>query len=262
MNSWIIFGGAFIVTILILGAFRAIRARVIAKKAGIVKTCVSASLVIPIVFSALFVFYGFNRLNESKKYARMANQYEMILRNSNYGYSGNGYQQAAEKLEKTSVFNTDNISHNIKVCRDNAKALKSYAVFLFALAFSELIAASGSVWYITEYGIVLMNFKYPEPFYAVVEGKRIVLHYTARVQNFGTVKSFKATPENMQLFAQFMAQGAPQYPVNPQYPQYPVDPHFPQAPQYPVNSPYQQKPQVQQPQNPNDQSNQNYPPQF
>ena len=268
MNSWIIFSIAFIATILILGVFRAIRAHKIARRAGILKVCVSTSLIIPVVFSAAFVFYGINRLSESEKYTLAANRYEMLLRTANGGYGvngGNGYQQAAVKTETlSSPFDTSRISNDIRVYRENARTLKAYAIFLFALAFSELIAASSAVWYITEYGVVLVNFKYPEPIYAVQNGNRIVIHYTARVQNFGRVKSFKATPKNLEIFSRFMVQGAPQgvqYPINPQYPQYPIDPHFPQAPQYPQNNQYpqyQQIPQVQQPpQAPNDPNNQN-----
>lgn len=246
MNYYIIFATAMLVTSSVMFAFRAIRARVIAGRARILKVCVSSALIYQLVFCAAFVVFGINRLAESEKDLRAMRQYEMILSAANYG-NENGYQLAAMKTEpQSSTQNTERIErilNNIKILKERSRVLKQLAAFLFLGAFSDLVIAATAFWYITEAGVVMVNFKAPEPFYAVLNGNKIEISYMARLVNSTKVKSFKATPKNLEIFGRFMVQEYQQYPQYPAYPQNPQYPQYQQLPQAAQIPPDQQNPQ-------------------
>lgn len=244
--GWIWFCSVMISVFSGFAVFKAVRARIIAGRAGILKVCVNGYvLILQLVFCGLFIFYGFGRLNESEKYFRAARSYEMLLDGWDKVH-GSEYQQAAMKTETVSAENIGKIRNNIEACRKNGRALKAYAIFLFALSFSELVLTPTACWYITQSGVVLGNFKTPEPIYAVLNGDKIDINYTAQLVNVRKLQSFKATPKNLEVFGRFMIQSYPQYPQNVQLPpnmQFPRYPQAPQNPQMPQSMPYAQYPQ-------------------
>lgn len=252
MDSWILFCFGTMIASVIMIVVKVIRARVIAGRAGILKVCVNwVSLIIQLAACVVFVFFGVNRYSQAEKLLRAARQNEMIAGRLN-GINDGDYYHAAMKTEnRQASLNTDQIQSNIIALRKNSRAYKAFSFFCFTLAFSELLFSTSAFWYITNAGVVLVNFKMPEPFYASLNGDKIDINYMARLANVNKVKSFKATPKNMEIFGRFIAQGYPQYP------QYPPNQ---QIPQYPQNMPYAQYPQQyqqfpQKPQPPQDPQN-------
>lgn len=251
MNSWHLFCLGVMIVSAVMVVFKAIRARVIAGRAGILKVCVNwVPLIIQLAACVIFVILGVNRYAQAEKQLRAARSYEAIAGRLN-GTIGGNYQQAAMKPEaRFTSMNTDQIRNNIDKLRANSRALKSLSMLSFTLAGSELLFSACTFWYVTNAGVVLVNFKMPEPFYAVMNGNKIDINYIARLANFKKVKSFKATPKNMEIFGRFMVQGYQQYPQYPQSPQDPQNVQYPQSPQMPQ---VQQYPQIQQ--NPQDPQN-------
>lgn len=248
MDAVIWFCIGSIIAVTGISAYKAIRKRIIAGRAGILKVCVSwVSLILQLATCGLFLFFGIGRLNDAEKYFRSARTYEALLDTWDK-VNGSGYQQAALKTETVSPESIGKIRNAIETYRKNGKALKAYAMFLFTVSFSDLVLASTAFWYITEAGVVLGNFKTPEPIYAVLNGEKIDINYTAQLVNVKKLQSFKATPKNLEVFGRFMVQSYPQYPQNVQYPQ---NPQYPQITQYPQNVQYPQAPQYPQiPQSP------------
>lgn len=234
---WFFIGA--IIAFTVIGTYKAIHKRIVAGRAGILKVCVSSvTLILQLVISGVFLYLGIDMLDKSERYFRAARSYETIM-NRLDGLTGSGYQQASMKTETfTSSANPERIRNNIEACRHNGRLLKGYAIFLFIASFSDLVLASTAFWYITEAGVVLGNFKKPEPIYAVLNGEKIDINYTAQLVNVKKLKSFKATPKNLEVFGRFMVQS---YPQNVQYPQ---DPTYPQIQQYPQNVHYPQIPQI------------------
>lgn len=223
------------------GLFRAVRARVIAGRAGIVKVCVHwVVLAIQVIFGAVLLFFGINRYLQAEKYLRAARSYEAISgRLDGFSDYNGGYLQAAMKPEAFNSKSPDSIRNNIETLRRAAEAMKRYSAFLIVISASEFLLIGTSFWYITEAGVVLMNFKVPEPFYASLNGDKIVINYTARLANVNKVKTFKATPKNLAVFGRFIVweqEQNPQPPQNMPYVRYPQFPQSPQQPQIPQNT--------------------------
>lgn len=223
---------------------KVIRARVIAGRAGILKVCVNwVPLVIQLVACVIFVIFGVNRYSQAEKQLRAARNAETIAGRLDGVTGGGNYQQASIKPETlVPSANANSLWDTAEKLRANSKALKAFSFFCFTLAGSELLFLTTSFWYVTNAGVVQVNFKIPEPFYAVLNGNKIDINYTARMANIKKVKSFKATPKNMEIFGRFLVQGYPQYPQNPQYfgysqqnIPYPQNTQFPQNPQDPQN---------------------------
>lgn len=255
--SWVWFCSGFIIIFSGFAVFKAVRTRIIAGRSGIVKICVNwVSLILQLATCGLFLFFGFGRLNDAEKYLRSARSYEVLVDTWDK-INGSGYQQAAIKTDTVSPEKIANIRSAIESYKRSGKALKAYSLFLFTLSFSDLVLASAAFWYITEAGVMIGGFKTPEPIYAVLNGNKIDINYTAQLVNVKKLQSFKATPKNLEVFGRFMVQSCPQ---NVQYPQYPQITQYPQNVQYPQNPQIPQYPQnVQYPQNPQIPQVQQYP---
>lgn len=239
---WFCIGLTIVFAVII--AYKAIRTRIIAGRAGILKVCVSrVSLILEVATCALFLFVGIGRMNDAERYFRAARANEALL-DSWDKITGSGYQQAAIKTDTVSPESITKIRNSVQEYRETGGALRLYAIVLFALSFSDLASMATSFWYITEGGVVFGNFKMPEPIYAVLNGNKIDINYMAQLVNVKKLQSFKATPKNLAVFGRFMKWEQEQSPQNvpvlqsPQAPQYPQYPTYPQAPpqsQIPLN---------------------------
>lgn len=185
-------------------ARRSVRARIIARRVGIVKADVNwSALILWLVSGGALLFGGFNRLNEAEKCFRQAQAYEALL-DTYDKITASGYQQVAIKTDTVSTESIEIIENKIVSLRETGVTLRHYAIILFALAVTDLAQMTTSFWYITEEGIVLPAFKTPEPFYAVLNGNKIELNYKAQFKNANKVTAFRATPENLAVFGRFM----------------------------------------------------------
>lgn len=180
---------------------KAVRARAVAGKARIIKVCVPpAALIVQLISAAVFVFFGVGRMSAAQDYFREADVAEALV-NGVDGIIGSDYQQVSEKSisEKAAE-----IRKQIAKYRQVGEANKTYATILFIIAASDLILIVSTVWYITEEGILMPRFKVPEPFYTVLNGSKIELHFMAQFKNGNKVITFKSTPKNLALFGRFM----------------------------------------------------------
>lgn len=185
----------------VIGIIRAVCARVIAGKAGILKVCVTwSTLIIHLAVCALFIYFGITRVNEAQKHLRTADKYEAIIDRLD-DIIGDGFQQVAEK---TPAESSEEIRRKISAYRELGEANKTYAIVLFIIAVSDLVSAVSAIWYITEEGVLLSNFKCPEPFNAALNGNKIEINLAAKLKNANKVITFKATPENLAVFGRFM----------------------------------------------------------
>lgn len=131
-------------------ARRAVRARIIAGRAGIVKLDVNwSALILYLVCGGALIFGGFNRLNEAEKCFRQAQAYESLLDTYDKITAG-GYQQAAIKSDSVSPESVETIENKIVSLRETGDTLRHYAIILFAFAVTVLAQMMTSFWYITE----------------------------------------------------------------------------------------------------------------
>lgn len=219
----------------VMALIKAVRSRIVAGKARIIKVCVPpAALAVQLIGAAVFVFFGIGRLSAAQDYLRAADEAEMIMDRAD-GIIGDTFQRVKAKTpsERLSA-SSGEIRKKIASYRQFGEANKTYATILFTIAATNLVLISSTVWYITEEGILMPRFKVPEPFCAKQNGNKIELHFIAQFKNATKVISFRSTPKNLAVFGRFMVWEQEQ---NPQLPQ---------------NVPYPQSPQYQIPQNPND----------
>lgn len=212
--TWI--GLAVIAFFTVIALINAVRSRITAGRAKIIKTCVPpAALIVQLLAASLFTFFGVGRLSTARDYLRKADAAEALI-NGVDGIIGNDYQQVSEKSisEKAAE-----IRKQIAKYRQVGEAFKTYAIILFTLASSDVALIFSTVWYITEEGILMPRFKVPEPFYAKQNGNKIELRYTAQFKNDTKVITFKSTPKNLALFGRFMVWEQEQNPQIPQIPQ-------------------------------------------
>lgn len=195
-------GGVLIVASSVLGIYHAVRARVIAGKAGILKVCVTwSTLIIHLAIAALFTYFGINRMNEAQKYLSVVKKYEGTIDSLDKIF-GDGFQQVSEKSPAESL---DEIKRKIAAYKNLGEANKTYATVLFIWAVSDLVSAASAIWYITEEGVLLSSFKCPEPFNAALNGNKIEINLAAKLKNATKVITFKATPENLAVFGRFIS---------------------------------------------------------
>lgn len=185
----------------VMALIKAVRSRIAAGKAGIIKVCVPpAALIVQLLCAALLVFFGIGRLSEAQDYLRAADEAEMIMDRAD-GIIGDTFQRVSEK---TPSERSAEIRKKIASYRQFGEANKTYAAVLFTIAATNLVLISSTVWYITEEGILMPRFKVPEPFCAKQNGGKIEIHYMAQFKNETKVISFKATPKNLAVFGRFM----------------------------------------------------------
>lgn len=217
--------GTFVVAYSVYGIYKTVRARVVAGKAGIVKVCVNwITLIAQLAVCAFFAYFGINRMSAARDYLRKADAAEALV-NGVEGIVGSDYQQVSEKSISEKA---DNLRKQIAKYRELGEAYKTYAIVMLICAASELVSGAAAVWYITEEGIMLTNLKMPEPFYTVLNGNKIEVHFMAQFKNGNKVITFKSTPKNLAIFGRFMQWEEEQ---NPQFPQ---NVPFPQSPQYQI----------------------------
>lgn len=205
----IILSGVLIVASSVMGIYKTIRTRAIAKKAGILKTrVVVGTLIIHLAVAALAMYVGINRMNEAQKYLSLVNKYEGIIDSldSIVDVIGDDFQQVSlQASEKTPAEKLEEIKQKLARYKEAGKANRIYATFMCIMAISELVSAVEAFWYITEEGIMLPSFKVPEPFNAKLNGDKIEISFEAKFKNADKIITFKATPENLAVFGRFIS---------------------------------------------------------
>ncbi|MDE6726866.1 MAG: hypothetical protein K2J80_02870 [Oscillospiraceae bacterium] len=182
---------------------RTVRMFAMAKRARILKVCVSPHIIITLGLFAGLLTMGIIRLSEANEQLRQAEAYERMLASNP---ASDGFQHAAIKTNAPlSAADVQQITENIKILNENYDALMYWVRGSFAFAIFELAYTPGSLLIFTEEGVLQHGLNFPEPIAAEINGDKINVSYkTGKLANFKRIGSFKATPKNMAVFGRFI----------------------------------------------------------
>lgn len=184
---------------------RTVRMFGMAKRARILKICISPHIIITFGLFVGLTIMGIVRLSQANEQLRQAEAYERMLASNP---AGDGFQHAAIKTgAPLSAADMQQIRENIKVLRDNYEGLMYWARGSFAFAVFELAYTPGSLLVFTEEGVLQHGLNFPEPITAEISGGKINISYkTGQLANFKRIGSYKATPKNIAVFGRFVAE--------------------------------------------------------